>query len=129
METNTLFVEAAKSKYRFSTAKGAISTEDLFDLPLTALDKVAVSLDNAVNAGAKSFLDTSTSTAKTEDRRKLEVVLAVIKIKQDENNLKKAREEKRQQKEFLQSLVEKKAAAQLESLSIEEIQARLKALD
>jgi hypothetical protein len=35
---NNLFIQAAKSKLRFNTTRGQLTTEDLFDLNLKSLD-------------------------------------------------------------------------------------------
>lgn len=127
-ETNELFVLAARKKYRFESTKGLLTVEDLYDLPLTALDAVAVKLDEkATQAGRKSFIVKRTTTD-TETNNKLEIVKYVIETKQTEADLAKTKAAKLAQKEFLSELLKKKQLAQLEGLSTDEIQKQLDAL-
>ena len=44
MELTNLFEKASKMKLRFSTTKGVLSTEDLWDLSLESLDRIAKNL-------------------------------------------------------------------------------------
>ena len=126
-EQNTLFVNASRRKFRFQSAKGLLTTEDLWDLSLAALDKIAVDLDDKIQkAGRKSFI--GRSTADTESTQQLDVVKFVIETKQAENELAKIKETKRAQKQFLESLLEKKKIMQLEGLSVEDIEKQLAAI-
>jgi len=127
-DTNTLFVIAARKKFRFETTKGHLVVEDLFDLSLESLDAIAVNLDKKIeNGGKKSFIG-KRDTSASENESKLEIVKFVIQAKLEEADARKTRAEKASQKEFLASLLEKKRMAQLEGLSIEEIQKQIDAL-
>ena len=51
------FEKASKLKLRFSTNRGELSIEDLWDLSLESLDQIAVAIDKALEtAGKKSFI-------------------------------------------------------------------------
>lgn len=127
-DTNTLFVTAARKKFRFETTKGHLVVEDLFDLSLESLDLIAVNLDKKVeNGGKKSFIG-KRDTSASENETKLEIVKFVIQTKLDEADARKTRAERANQKDFLASLLEKKRMAQLENLSVEEIQKQIDAL-
>ncbi len=126
--TNELFVTASRKKYRFDSTRGQLNTEDLFDLSLTALDAVAVALDDKIQkAGRKSFVGKRTA-ATGDDENKLEIVKSVIEFKQTEDEARKTRVAKDSQKAFLSSLLEKKQMEKMESLSEEEIQKQLASL-
>lgn len=128
MSTETLFVKAAKKKFRFQSGKGPLSVEDLFDLPLTALDAVAVALDEKVQkAGRKSFIGRRTESD-SQANDELEVVKFVIELKMAEQDAAKVRADKAAQKTFLKDLLAKKQVAALEGLSAEEIQKQIEAL-
>jgi hypothetical protein len=128
MNTQDMFVTAARKKYRFNSGKGQLTTEDLFDLSLAALDDIAVALDKQVSeTGRKSFISRRTESD-TVPATKLEIVKFVIETIQAENDAKKDRADRAAQKEFLRDLLKKKQMQQLEGLPAEEIQKQLAAL-
>lgn len=127
--TDNLFVTATRKKLRFPTNKGEIPVEDLWDLSLTSLDAVAVNLDDQIQKGGrKSFIGRRDTTASVNET-KLDIVKVIIEVKQAEAEAAKTRAEKASQKEFLNSLLEKKKIAQLEGLSVDEIEKQLAALE
>ena len=122
---NTLFITAARKKIRFASTKGTLQVEDLFDLSLEALDKIAITIDTALDAaGKKSFIG-KRKAATTDLDTALDVVKFVIDVKQSEDAARKEKAEKENQVQFLNGLLEKKKMAQLEGLSMEEIQKQL----
>lgn len=125
---NNLFVTAAIKKYRFDTSRGQALTEDLFELNLESLDKIAVNLDEQIQkAGKKSFIGKRLdSTGELEN--KLEIVKFVIEYKQEKAEAAKNRAAKAEQKAFLLDLKRRKEVAALENLSTEEIDKQLAAL-
>lgn len=127
------FLLASKKKLRFTTNGGLLGVEDLWDLSLKDLDRIAVKIDETLGAGArKSFLenpDPKATAARSEDELRLEILKAVIGAKQDENKAKKAEADKASQKAFLKSLLEKKKIDALETQSLEEIEKQLAALE
>jgi hypothetical protein len=126
---NDLFIIATRKKFRFDSTKGGLTSEDLFDLNLTALDTIAVSLDEKIQKlGRKSFVQkkvASTSDLETQ----LEIVKYVIETKQAEDEARKTREKNAAQRQFLTGLKEKKQMAALESLSLEDIDKQLASLE
>lgn len=114
-ETN-IFEVAARQKYRFPY-KGMISTEDLFDLPLTALDSIFKTLNvKAKQAQEESLLETK-SKEDEETAIKIQIVRHIVSMKQAEAA---AREKEKENKEMKQRLLEIKAAREdkrLEGLS------------
>lgn len=114
-ETN-IFEVATRQKYRFPY-KGMISTEDLFDLPLTALDSIFKTLNvKAKQAQEESLLETK-SKEDEETAIKIQIVRHIVSMKQAEAA---AREKAKENKEMKQRLLEIKAAREdkrLEGLS------------
>jgi len=126
------FALAARNKLRFATNSGHVAAEDLFDLSLKSLDKIAVGIHSGLQEDSTSFLsnpDRQVSEAQKEQELRLEVLKAVIGIKQDENKEKLDALSKSKRREFLKGLQEKKRMETLESLSEEEIAAQLAELD
>jgi hypothetical protein len=124
---NELFAQATKAKLRF----GNFSTEDLWDLSLKDLDKLAIDIDSQLEGKTKSFLENpDPKEAKKQSQQKLalEVLKFVIGVKQAENKARLEASAKKNQKEFLASLLEKKTMEQLENLTVDEIKAQIAAL-
>lgn len=118
-ETN-IFEVATRQKYRFPY-KGSISVEDMWDLPVTALDSVFKTL----NAKAKQAQEESLLESKTKEDEetaiKIQIVRHIVGMKQAEAL---AREKAKENKEMKQRLLEIKAARedkQLEGLSDAEL--------
>lgn len=129
------FQQASRRKLRFETSRGTLTTEDLWDLPLTSttgkacLDEIERGLRRQVkdSLGEESMI----KPAKVDDNLELahEVVKAIITVRMaeaDAASVKKANAEKRAK---LLDLLEKKETEGLNGLSVEEIRAQLAAMD
>ena len=133
----SLFEQASRSKLRFESQKGLLSTEDLWDLPLStsvgtkvSLDSIATDLYRKVqNAAPISFVgDSAPSAAAAKDTLAFEVVKAVIDVKKAENAARVAQQARQAQKARILELLGKKEDAELEGKSREELQALLDTL-
>lgn len=122
-ETN-IFEVATRQKYRF-LYKGSISTEDLWDLPLTALDSIFKTLNaKAKQAQEESLLETK-SKEDEETEIKIKIIRHIVSVKQSEA---KAKKKDKENKEMKQRLLEIKAAREdkkLENKSDEELDAMI----
>jgi len=129
-----IFEEAVKQKLRFSTQKGNLSVEDLFDLPLssttgkTNLDDIARGLHLALkNETEVSFVEPRSRKASVLDLQ-FEVVKSVIASKMAENaaeNLRRKNSEKRQK---IMELIAAKEDEAVKGLPLEELQKMLDSL-
>lgn len=128
-----LFELATRNKFRFSTVKGEVSSEDLWDMPLTSrnnfdLDTVAISLSKQISENSEmSFVKTTTTANKTL-KDKLEVVKHVISTKMAEAELKETLKYKEAERELLKSALQEKKVDAVKGLTVEEIEARLASL-
>jgi len=120
-EQINLFEQASKLKLRYKTNYGLVTTEDLWDLPLTSLDEVAKSLNKQVKeAGEESFIEVK-STANEKLELSFEIVKYVIKVKLVEQKAAKLAKENAAKKQQLLELLHQKQNEELGQLSIEEI--------
>ncbi|BCY08634.1 hypothetical protein [Actinoplanes sp. L3-i22] len=127
----TIFETATREKFRYPSTKGLLTTEQLWELPLTA--KSGFSLDDvakAVNAELKavtteSFVATETNPAKATLETKLEVVKHVIAVRIAEDQAAKAAAAKKLEKEKLVAVLGRKQDAVLENLTEAELLARI----
>lgn len=130
----SVFEKAIRQKLRFVTMRGLLTTEDLWDLPLTSknnfdLNNVAQQANAEVKAsGEESFVGESTPASATAVL-KLEVVKSVIATKIAERDAEAARKEKRQKRDRLLELLANKEDAALQELTPDQIKEQLAALD
>lgn len=120
------FKKASKEKLRFATTKGNLSVEQLWDLSLTELDNLAVSLEADYKTSAKkSFLDTKTEKDKIT-KLKFDVALEVLTTKVEEAEAeRKKREDKEHNNKILGLIAEKKDEA-LKGKSVKQLEEMLR---
>ena len=134
MEAN--YKRALKNGYRYESVRGLLTTEDLFDLPLTGnngfnLDQVAIAIDEKMEKlGSKSFVNSNAKSAQRKvEEAKLEIVKDIIADKIEEQEKVKRAAEKAAKKQKILELLAKKQDESLEAKSEEELLAELEALD
>ena len=123
----SIFKEAAKLKLRFK-AKGNMSVEDLFDLPLTSKDGVSLNdiakeiYKNIKEDSGVDFVGEVIETDRIEEL-KLQIVKEIIKDKKDDIKRKEESEVKKSHNENIDKLIAAKEAEALSNLSIEDLKA------
>ena len=129
-----IFEQATRRAIRFESAKGDLSVEQLWDLPLQSrnqfdLDTVAKTVNRQLNAVTEeSFVSVRENPAKEILSLKLEIVKHIISVKLQEAEDARNRANKASEKEKLLRLLDEKQNEALRALTPEEIQERLKAL-
>lgn len=130
-----IFELASRAKLRFSTTKGALTVEDLWDLPLTGksanLDDIARDLNHEVKAVSEevSFVKpAAVSGAAADVKLAFEVVLHVIGVRVAERDKLAEAAKRAETKQKLLQVLDRKENAELENKSPEEIRAMLAAL-
>ena len=120
------FKEATKQKLRIQTSKGSLSIEQLWDLSLTDLDTLAVSLqEEHEKSGKKSFL-TKTSAKDKTTKLRFDVVLEVLNTKSAEAEaIAEAKEIKDHNAKILNLIAEKQDES-LKGKSVKQLEAMLK---
>jgi hypothetical protein len=134
-DTNDLFLRAAREKFRFTSKVGALTVEDLWDLPLSKtngldLDSVAKAVNAELKAAAEESFVTPPNNAKRGPlEAKLEIVKTIIAVKQDEAKAAQDRAHKAQQKKMIADAIAAAQARDLSNASMEDLVAKLKALE
>ena len=121
-----MFAQASRLKLRFRVSNGLVGVEDLWDLNLTQLDKLAVELRREANQTEESFLETTKKDPTLELR--FNIVKSILETKLNETNAAKEEKARRQKKQQLLEILERKQNEQLDSLSVEDIQKQIDAL-
>lgn len=125
----SIFEKASKKKIRFATTKGSLTTEDLWDLSLQSLDKLAIDINRQIKAeGEESFIGTKTAKS-TELQLKFDLVKYIIEFKLSEQEAAKKRTEKSAKAAQLRELLEKKELEALDNLSADDIKKQLAELE
>jgi len=131
---DNLFLVANRSKFRFQTASGVITAEDLWDLPLSDprkanLDDIAKDLNKQLKEANQEQSFVKPAAAKTNEiQAKFDLVLFVIKTKMEERDAAKALADKQANKQKIMALIDKKKDEALAGKSAEELQALLSAM-
>lgn len=135
-----IFELATRQKLRFASAKGDLTTEQLWDLPLLIssptrdvkvdLDTLARSINHELKAQAEeSFVSTKANPLKAQLELKLEIIKYIIADRLAAAEKAKKASDNRAERERLMDVLKRKQDQELENLSPEEIQKRLDALD
>lgn len=130
-----VFEYATRHKLRFASTKGELSTEQLWDVPLRAMDGFDLdAIAKAVNKALKtlteeSFVRTERTPAHTKAELALEVVKHIIQVKLDAEESAKRRADNKAKKEQLLAILAEKQAGKLSELSERELQKQINALD
>lgn len=135
MSNDNMFETASRTKLRFTSLRGDLTTEQLWDVPLRSrdgfdLDAVAKEANKRLKAMTEeSFVSPAKSSASDKAELALEIVKRVISIKLAEEEAAATRASNRQKKERLLQILAEKQAGALSALSEQEIQNQIKALD
>lgn len=135
MNDINLFEYATRNKLRFASAKGELSVEQLWDVPLRSsdsfnLDVIARSANKAFkDATEESFVQTARTPTHTKLEMTLEVVKRVIEVKLGDEAAAKRRSEAKAEKEKLLAILAEKQDGKLSELSEKELKKRIAELD
>lgn len=122
---NNIFEKATRTKVRFETTKGQITTEDLWDLSLTSLDSIARGVNKKLKESSEeSFISVRTS-GNAELELKLDLLKHVIDVKLKAKEAAELKAAKASEIATLENLLIDKKAEQLKGLSLDEIQAKI----
>lgn len=122
----SVFLKATKAKLRFSTPKGSLSTEQMWDLTLDQLDSLAVSLQEDYEASkGKSFI-TKKSRKDRGIKLKFDVVLSILQTKMEDSDRASKALSTREHNSKILALIQEKREGALKDLSVEELEDMLK---
>lgn len=125
-----LFEYATRNKIRFSTERGYLTVEDLWDLPLIStrglsLDQVGRDLRKAIRENEEESLVEVYNPIENEMTIMFNIVKHIIDTKQQENINRKNKAEKDLKIKKLEEILARKTEDSLNELSIDDIQAEI----
>lgn len=124
-----MYKKALRTKLRFSTSRGKLTTEDLFDLSLTDLNNLAIALDKKLSETPRKSFISDIAPDTQEDELRFNIVKDVITLKLVERNAAQNAKVKAAEKAQLLEILHRKKNEALENLSVAEIEAKLASLE
>jgi hypothetical protein len=127
-----IFEQATKVKLRFSSAKGQLTTEDLWDLPLTKgqvnLDNIAIALDKKIKETSATSFVTKNPKVNLLDTLALNVLKRIIEVKLTEQEAADKAAATKEMKQKILGYIAEKQDDTIRAKSLEELQALLQTL-
>ena len=130
-----MFEQVSRAKLRFASPQGNLTAEDLWDLPLTStrpnqanLNNIAKAISRQLKAESEEDFVNPRSAANETLQLSLDVVKHIIQVRQAENEAARLIAERKEKKNKLMELIERKQDQQLEGKSLEELQQMVNAL-
>ncbi len=129
MAVENIFEYATRKKVRFPY-KGSISTEDLWDLSLTELDKIFKGLNERVKQNQEESLLERKEKSQEEELLDVQVALVrhIVSVKLEEAEERKRQAERKEQKQRILAVIAEKQDEALKGSSIAELQKMLEDL-
>ena len=119
-----MFKQATKLRLRFTTTKGILTTEQLWDLTLTDLSAiikvVKKQLKGSEGDDELSFLD-STKTTDVENQLRFDILKDIYLTKKADSEAIRTAADKKAQKAKLAELIAKKEDGALENKSLDDL--------
>lgn len=123
-----MFELASKTKLRFTSAKGVLDVESLWDLPLTELNEIAKKVNTQLKQlDDEDFITGESVVSKEKDlgQLRLDILKHIIKTKIEIRDAKKLEKEKSERKAKILEIIASKQDASLQDKSVEELFALL----
>lgn len=127
-----MFEVASRTKMRFESPMGALTVEDLWDLPLTHrsrfdLDTLARNINRQVKDAEEESFVVQRSSASSKLKLQFDIVKHVIDVKLEERDAAKVKKEEAEKRQRVMEILERRKDEKLETMSDEELEAMLKA--
>ena len=123
-----LFEKASRVRVRFDSRKGQVTLEDLWSLPLSVVDEIAVATDKVVNATQTESFISKVKTVSEMDVLRLDLLKHIIAVRLVEAEEKQKARLVADRKAHLLSLLAEKEAEADQKLSREDILKELETL-
>ena len=131
-----MFEQATRLKLRFAVGTRVnLTVENLWDLPLTNvkgedLDHIAIELQEKLSTNEKSFVVQQSKTKETQvNQLKFDIVKYIIDVRLEEQKVVNLERQRAQEIATLKELQKQAKIRDLQNLSSEEIEERIKSLE
>lgn len=131
-----MFEQATRLKLRFAVSTRVnLTVENLWDLPLTNvkgedLDHIAIELQEKLSTNEKSFVVQQSKSKETQvNQLKFDIVKYIIDVRLEEQKVANLERQRAQEIATLKELQKQAKIRDLQNLSSEEIEERIKSLE
>lgn len=126
-DVRVLFELAARYKWRWTGYKGQLRAEDLWDLPVEALDDIFKKLNSEKKKNDEESLLEATARTSQEIMldNKISIVRYIVQTKLAEAETRRRYAEKKAKEQQIMDILARKETAALENLSTDELRAML----
>ena len=131
-----MFEQATRLKLRFAVGTRVnLTVENLWDLPLTNvkgedLDHIAIELQEKLSTNEKSFVVQQSKSKETQvNQLKFDIVKHIIDVRLEEQKVANLERQRAQEIATLKELQKQAKIRDLQNLSSEEIEERIKSLE
>lgn len=131
-----MFEQATRLKLRFAVGTRVnLTVENLWDLPLTNvkgedLDHIAIELQEKLSTNEKSFVVQQSKSKETQvNQLKFDIVKYIIDVRLEEQKVANLERQRAQEIATLKELQKQAKIRDLQNLSSEEIEERIKSLE
>ena len=131
-----IFKKASKKKLRFSTNRGVLSVEQLWDLSKDEIRRLVINArevakksSGEVNDSELSFLDAPAKTKATDDELRFEILKDIYLTKKSAEEMAQKKAEVKASNKKLLELIARKQDEALEKKSIKELEKMLESED
>ena len=131
-----MFEQATRLKLRFAVGTRVnLTVENLWDLPLTNvkgedLDHIAIELQEKLSTNEKSFVVQQSKSKETQlNQLKFDIVKYIIDVRLEEQKVANLERQRAQEISTLKELQKQAKIRDLQNLSSEEIEERIKSLE
>jgi hypothetical protein len=118
-----IYKQGIRSNLKFQTTRGLLTIHQLFSLPISELDTLAVELDEELEkSGKKTFLTKKSEKSKLAKLR-FDIVLDVLTTLADEEKSAQEAADVKEHNQKIDNLIANKREKELQEKSIEELEA------
>jgi hypothetical protein len=135
MSEVNLFLLASRKKFRFSSERGELTVEQLWDIPLTSrsgfsVNNIAIEVNRELKSlEEESFVETSKNPRRDTLRAMLELLKTVISVRQEEAQKASEATERATKRQAIMAAIEAKEQEGLQSASLDDLKLQLAALE
>jgi hypothetical protein len=135
MVNDNVFSYATRNKLRFTSVRGELTVEQLWDVPLRSKDDFNLNIiakganEELKAANEENFVETTKTPSHMRFELTLEIVKHIIEVKLGEEEKAKKRAENKKEKEQLLAALVEKQAGKLSEMSEQQLRKRIAALE
>lgn len=129
-----MFEQAVRKKYRFPSPQGELSTEEIFDLPLTSsnnranLDDIARSLNKQLKSGNDVSFVNPDKKSDPEIQAKFDLIMYVIKLRIAENEAALKQKENAAKRQKILAIMSDREDESLRNMPLDELKKLIESL-